>query len=107
MKLKLNDQVIVIAGKEKGKKGAIVKVDSAKNLVTVEKLNIRTKHIKKTQSAAGSIVKYEAPMSASNVQILDPKTGKATRIGYKIVGKEKIRIAKASGEPLPSSKSSK
>lgn len=107
MKLKLNDTVIVISGKDKGKKGKIMKLDNAKNTVIVEKINIRTRHMKKTQTAAGEIVKYEAPINASNVQVIDPKTGKPTRVGYKVVGGEKIRFAKASGEPLPSSKSTK
>lgn len=107
MKLKLNDQIIVIAGKEKGKKGPIVKINTAKNTVVIESINIRTRHMKKTQTAPGQIVKYAAPMHASNVQILDPKSGKPTRIGYKVVAGEKIRIAKGSGEPLPSTKHTK
>ncbi|MFA7277704.1 MAG: 50S ribosomal protein L24 [Candidatus Gracilibacteria bacterium] len=107
MKLKLNDNVIVISGKDKGKKGKIMKLDNAKNTIVVEKINIRTRHMKKTQTEPGQIVKYEGPINASNVQVLDPKTGKPTRVGYKVVGGEKIRFAKASGEPLPSSKSTK
>lgn len=107
MKLKLNDHVIVTTGKDKGKKGNIMKIDSAKNTVVIDKVNIRTRHMKKTQSAPGQIVKYEAPISASNVQIIDPKTGKASRIGYKIIAGEKIRFAKKSGESLPTSKSAK
>ncbi len=101
MKLRLNDQVVVIAGKDKGKKGMIMKIDTTKNTVVVDKINIRTRHMKKTQTTAGEIVKYEAPIHASNVQVVDPKTGKATRVGYKVVGGKKVRVSKSSGEPLP------
>ncbi len=107
MKLKLNDQVIVIAGKNKGKKGAITKIDTTKNTIVIENVNIRTRHMKRTQSAPGQIVKYAAPINASNVQVLDPKTGKPTRIGYKVIAGEKVRIAKGSGEALPSIKHTK
>ncbi len=107
MKLRTNDQVIVIAGKDKGKTGKITKINTAKNTVVVEKVNIRTRHMKKTKTAPGEIVKYEAPIHASNVQAIDPKTGKGTRIGYKTISGEKTRYAKKSGEPLPSKKSVK
>lgn len=100
MKLKTNDNVIVTAGKDKGKKGKILKLLVDKNQIVVEKVNIRTKHIKKSQSGPGEIIKYEAPISASSVQILDPKTGKPSRIGYRIVNNKKLRISVRSGEPL-------
>lgn len=101
MKLRLNDQVVIIAGKDKGKKGMIMKIDTAKNTVVVDKINIRTRHMKRTQTTAGEIVKYEAPIHASNVQVVDPKTGKAARVGYKIISGKKVRVSKGSGEPLP------
>lgn len=100
MKLKTNDTVIVIAGKDKGKKGKILRLLVAKNQVVVEKVNIRTKHVKKSQAGAGEIIKYEAPLHASNVQIVDHKTGKPSRIGYRDVGGKKIRIAVRSGESI-------
>ncbi len=101
MKLRLNDQVVVISGKDKGKKGAIIKINTTKSTVVVEKINIRTRHMKKTQTTAGEIVKYEAPIHVSNVQIVDPKTGKAARVGYKIISGKKERFSKGSGEPIP------
>lgn len=101
MKLKLNDKVVVIAGKDKGKTGKIIKVDHKHERVTVEKVNIRTKHIKKTQQRAGERIQFEASVHASNVMILDPKENKPTRIGYKISEKgKKERISKLSGASL-------
>jgi large subunit ribosomal protein L24 len=83
MKLKVNDQVMVIAGKDKGKSGRVTKVNHKINKVTVEKVNLRTKHIKKRQNQAGEKITYEAPLSASNVMVIDPKSNKPTRIKYK------------------------
>jgi large subunit ribosomal protein L24 len=100
MKLKTNDTVIITAGKDKGKKGKILRLLVDKNQVVVERVNIRTKHVKKSQAGAGEIIKYEAPIHASNVQIIDSKTGKPSRISYREVGGKKIRIAVRSGEPV-------
>lgn len=101
MKIKVNDEVIVIAGKDKGKKGKVTRTIAKNNKVVVEKVNIRTKHIKKTAQEAGQKIQYEAPIDASNVMILDPKTKKPTRVGYRLLEKgKKERYAKVSGEPL-------
>lgn len=101
MKLKLNDKVLVISGKDKGKSGKIIKIDHKHNRVTVEKVNIRTKHIRKTQQGPGDRIQYEAPVHASNVMILDPKENKPTRVGYKMNDKgKKERFAKLSGASL-------
>jgi large subunit ribosomal protein L24 len=101
MKLKVNDQVMVIAGKNKGKSGRIVKVHHKTNKVTVEKLNLRKKHIKKRQNQPGEIITYEAPFSASNVMIVDPKTGKPTRIKYKkLASGKKERLSAKSQSSL-------
>jgi large subunit ribosomal protein L24 len=83
MKLKVNDQVMVIAGKDKGKSGQITKINRKKNRVTVSKVNLRIKHIKKQQNQPGEKISFEAPLSASNVMIVDPKTGKPSRIKHK------------------------
>jgi large subunit ribosomal protein L24 len=101
MKLKVNDNVLVITGKDKGKKGKILKVDSKNNCITVEKLNLRTKHIKKRYNQPGEKISYEAPMAISNVMIICPKTDKPSRIGYKVLANgKKERIALVSGASL-------
>lgn len=101
MKLKVNDQVMVIAGKEKGKSGKIIRVDRKNNKVTVEKLNLRIKHIKKSASGPGEKISFEAPLSASNVMAIDPKSGKPTRIKFqKLANGKKERVASKSGNSL-------
>ncbi len=100
MKLSHGDSVIVIAGKDKGKKGTVMRVLHDQNRVIVSGVNMVTKHVKKTPQSEGKKVKYEVSISAANVAIVDPKTGKPTRIGYKIEGGKKVRIAKKSGAVL-------
>lgn len=100
MKIHTGDVVTVITGKDKGKQGTVTRVLESKSRVVVEGINMRTRHIKKTTQAPGQRIQYEASIHVSNVAILDPKTKKPTRIGYKIDAKtgKKLRIAKASGE---------
>jgi large subunit ribosomal protein L24 len=101
MKLKLNDKVLVIAGKDKGKVGKIIRVIPKYNRVVIEKVNVRTKHIKKTNQQPGQKIRFEAPIDASNVMILDPTLHKPTRIGYKkLENGKKERISKLSGASL-------
>lgn len=99
MKLRLNDKVVVITGKDKGKTGLITKILRKQDRVIVEKVNMRTKHIKKTTERAGEKITYEAPIHVSNVMLICPQTNKRTRIGYKKTkdGK-KVRISKKSNE---------
>ncbi len=99
MKLHTGDTVLVITGKDKGKSGQVIRVLPAKNHVVVQGLNMRVRHIKKTPQGAGSKIKFEASLDASKVMLLDPKSGKPTRIGYQIDAKtgKKVRIAKVSG----------
>ena len=101
MKLKTGDKVVVIAGKSKGKEGTIISVLKDENKVVVEGANMVKKHIKPNGQQSGSIVEKEAPIHASNVMILDPKTKKPTRIGHTTnkTGK-KVRVAKKSNENL-------
>ena len=101
MKLKLSDQVVVIAGKNKGKTGKIIATDKTANRVTVEKINMQVRFKKKSKSAPGQRFQKEGPIDVSNVMLVDPKTGKPTRIGYRF-DKEgnKQRYAKKSGEIL-------
>lgn len=101
MNLKTGDKVVVIAGKDKGKQGKIVKVVKADNKVVVEGLNMMKKSIKPNGQNAGSIIDVEAPIDASNVMILDPKSNKGTRIGHTTDKKgKKIRISRSSKENL-------
>ena len=101
MKLKTGDKVVVIAGKSKGKEGTIISVLKDENKVVVEGDNMVKKHIKPNRQQSGSIVEKEAPIHASNVMIIDPKTKKPTRIGHTTnkAGK-KVRVSKKSNENL-------
>ena len=101
MNLVKGDTVIVLAGRDKGKTGVIQKVIPEQNRVVVENVNLRKKHKKPTQAnPEGGIVEIYAPIDASNVMLLDPKTKKPTRIGHKIVKGKKVRYAKKSGTTL-------
>ena len=101
MKLHVGDKVIVIAGNDKGKTGTIQKVYPKLNRVVVENVNVRKKNRKPNQqNPEGSVVEVYAPIDASNVAIVDPKTKKPTRIGSKVVKGKKVRYAKKSGEKL-------
>ena len=101
MNLKTGDKVVVITGKDKGKQGKIIKTLRAENKVIVEGLNMIKKHVKPNGQNAGSIVEMEAPIHASNVMIIDPKTNKGTRVGHSTDKKgKKIRIARKSNENI-------
>ena len=94
MKIKKGDTVKVIAGKDKGKEGKVLAVKD--NTVIVENVNMVTKHSKATAAnQAGGIVTKEAPLHVSNVMLL--VDGKATRVGFKMDGDKKVRVAKATG----------
>lgn len=101
MKIRKGDSVIVIYGKDKGKQGIVQKALPKLNKVVVDGVNTRKKHVKPSQSNPdGSIVSLYAPIDASNVMLVDPKTKKPTRIGYKVQDGKKVRFAKASGTIL-------
>jgi len=107
MKIRKNYNVIVVAGNDKGKTGKILKVFPQLNRVIVEGINMRKRHTKANQkNPQGGITEKEAPIHASNVMILDPKSNEPTRIGSQIIldektGKKKIaRVSKLSGEML-------
>ena len=102
MNFKVGDKVRVIAGSSKGKEGAITKILKKENKVVVEGANIRKKHQRDNGQNAGGIIEFAAPIDASNVMIIDPKTKKPTRIGHAIDEKtnKKIRIAKKSNEKI-------
>ena len=102
MKLKKGDNVVVIAGKEKGKTGTIIRVFPARNLVVIDKVNIAKRHRRATQAGRkGQIIDIASPIHASNVMIADPKTGKPSRIKIQS-DKEgnRSRVAVKSGESI-------
>ncbi len=99
-KIKKGDKVVVLAGKDKGKSGEVKHVNIADARVTVQGINLLTKHRKPTQTGKGGLEKIEASLHISNVALVDPKSGKPTRVGYKTVSGSKVRVAKRSGEQL-------
>ena len=99
LKIKKGDQVIVLTGRDKGKKGEVLKVMPKDNRAVVAGVNSVKKHEKPSQMSAGGIVTKDLPINISNIALVDPKSGKATKVGYKTLENgEKVRIAKASGE---------
>ena len=100
--IKKGDMVYVIAGDNKGQQGKVLRVDAQKQRAIVEGVNICKKATKpNAQNPQGGIVEKEAPIHISNLQVLDPKSGKPTRIGRKLDGKGKlVRYAKKSGEEI-------
>ncbi len=101
MRIKSGDTVIVIAGKDKGKKGKVLEAYPKKDRVLVEGINITTKSEKPSKTnPQGGIVKKEMPIHVSNVMYYDAKSGKGTRIKYEIQDGKKVRVAKKSGEQI-------
>ena len=101
MNFKVGDEVVVIAGSNKGKTGKIIKTLRSENKVVVEGVNIVKKHVRETANSTGGILEVEAPINASNVMIVDPKTKKRTRIGHTTdKNGKKIRITKKSNAEL-------
>lgn len=100
--VKKDDTVIVISGKDKGKKGRVIAAYPRENRVLVEGVNMIKKHQKPNQqNPQGGIIEQEAPIHVSNVMHVDPKSGNVTRIGYKVLDNgKKVRIAKKSGESI-------
>jgi len=96
MRLKKGDQVIVITGKDKGKTGQILEVLKSADKVKVSGVNIAKKHRKPSQDNPGKIEEIELPIHASNISILDPKTGKPTRVKFVIENDKKKRVTVSS-----------
>ena len=91
----------VNAGNDKGKTGKVLSVDPAKDRAIVEGVNMVSKHTKpNAKQPQGGILKQEAPIHMSNINLIDPKSGKPTRVGFKVDGDKKVRIAKKSGEEI-------
>jgi large subunit ribosomal protein L24 len=101
MKIKKGDKVIVITGKDKGKTGEVTKAMPKENKVIVSGVNLVKRHQKPSQENAGGIVSKEMPIHVSNVALVDPKTGKATRVAMRVEeGGRKVRVAKRSGDVI-------
>ncbi|QNL18977.1 50S ribosomal protein L24 [Hyphobacterium sp. CCMP332] len=99
-KIKKGDKVVVLAGRDKGKTGEVIRVVPSEDRLFVRGVNIVKRHQRPTQSSAGGIETKEAPIHVSNVALADPKTGEATRVGFKMEGDRKVRVAKKSGEVI-------
>jgi large subunit ribosomal protein L24 len=98
-RIRKDDMVVVIAGKDKGSSGRVIKVMPKEERVVVEGVNMVKRHTKPDIAhPQGGVVSKEAPLHVSNVQLRDPKTGKPTRVGFKVNDKgRKVRVAKGSG----------
>ena len=100
LKVKKGDKVVVITGRDKGKSGEILQVLRAENRVIVQGINMAQRHQRQTMQQEGGIIQKELPIHVSNVALIDPKSDKPTRVGYKMDGERKIRVARRSGEAL-------
>jgi large subunit ribosomal protein L24 len=98
-KIKKGDKVVVLAGRDKGRSGEVVKVMPKETRALVRGVNLVKRHTKASQTNEGGIISKEAPINLSNIAIADPKDGKATRVGFKILDDgRKVRFAKRSGD---------
>jgi large subunit ribosomal protein L24 len=101
LKIRKGDRVVVRTGRDKGKAGQVLNVLPAENRAIVQGVNIARRHQKQTPSQEGGIVAKEMPIHISNLGLADPKTGKPTRVGYKMLGDgKKVRVARGSGEVI-------
>lgn len=101
MNIKKGDSVIVLSGKDKGAKGKVVKVLREQNRVIVEGVNVWKKHQKsRTRDGKGEIIDVTRSVHVSNVQPVDPKSGKGTRVSKKVVAGKRVRVAQKSGQEL-------
>jgi large subunit ribosomal protein L24 len=100
-KIKKGDRVVVIAGRDKGRTGEVIAMRSAEGRALIRGVNMVKRHQRQTPSQEGGIVSKEAPVHLSNIALADPKDGKPTKVGFKLVGegedRRKVRVAKRSG----------
>jgi large subunit ribosomal protein L24 len=100
-KIKMGDRVVVLAGRDKGRQGQVLRVLPKDDRLFVGGINMVQRHTRPSQGdPQGGIKNKEASLHVSNVALLDPKTGAATRVGFKIEGDKKVRVAKKSGEVI-------
>ncbi len=101
LKIKKGDSVVVVAGKDKGKRGEVLSVKPKENKAVVQGVNVVRRHQRQTQTEQGGIVSKELPIAISNLAIEDPKDGKPSRVGFKTLNDgRKVRFAKRSGEVI-------
>ncbi len=100
-KIKKGDKVVVLAGRDKGRTGEVVKVMPKESRVLVQGVNMVKRHTRPTQVNPGGIVDKEGPIHVSNVAVIDPKTDKPARVGFRVLENgTKVRVSRASGEVL-------
>ena len=101
-KIKKGDNVVVLAGRDKGKRGEVIEVIPKESRALVRGINMVRRHQRQSPSQEGGIISKEGPIQISNLAIEDPKDGKPTRVGFKLLADgKKVRIAKRSGEQIP------
>ena len=104
-KIKKGDAVVVLAGRDKGKRGEVIEIRPKEGRALVRGINVVRRHQRQTAQSEGGIISKEGPIQISNLAIEDPKDGKPTRVGFKVLADgKKIRIAKRSGEQIPEKK---
>lgn len=100
-RIRKGDEVIVLSGRDKGKKGSVLKVLTDEDRVIVQGVHIVKRHQRQSQTEQGGIVEKEAPIHVSNVSLLDPESGDATKVGFRLLEDgRKVRFAKRSGEVI-------
>ena len=96
-KIRKGDKVVVLTGKDKGRSGEVIQVMPKEDRAVVRGVNVVKRHQRQTQTQEAGIINKEAPIHLSNIAIADPKDGKPPRVGFKIEGDKKVRVAKRSG----------
>ena len=100
-RVRKGDRVVVTTGRDNGKTGEVLSVLPKENRLVVQGVNMIKRHTRATQTQSGGIIEREAPLHLSNVMLADPKTGEATRVGFKTLDDgRKVRVAKRSGEVI-------
>ncbi|QIK40136.1 50S ribosomal protein L24 [Pontivivens nitratireducens] len=99
-KLRKGDKVVVLAGKDKGREGEITQVMPQAGKAVVSGINVAIRHTRQTQDTQGGRISKEAPIQLSNLALVDPKDGGATRVGFRMEDGKKVRFAKKSGETI-------
>jgi large subunit ribosomal protein L24 len=101
-KIKKGDNVVVLTGRDKGKRGEVIEVIPKENRALVRGINMVRRHQRQSANQEGGIISKEGPIQISNLAIEDPKDGKPTRVGFKVLADgKKVRVAKRSGEQIP------